>query len=136
MFCKPAFSKSLLLVGPNLTIGIDNISSNVSAFTSWQYFTTLSSARISSGDTELFNNLNIYPNPTSGIFNISFVSENENSFNLTILDSYGKIIEIENKELFIGEFTKQVNLSEYPKGIYIVQIKTNDSFISKRIVLQ
>ena len=84
----------------------------------------------------MFNNLNIYPNPTSGIFNISFVSEDENSFNLKILDSYGKIIEIENKELFIGEFTKQVNLSEYPRGIYIVQIKTNDSFISKRIVLQ
>ena len=84
----------------------------------------------------MFNNLNIYPNPTSGIFNISFVSEDENSFNLKILDSYGKIIEIENKKLFIGEFTKQVNLSEYPRGIYIVQIETNDSFISKRIVLQ
>ena len=49
---------------------------------------------------------------------------------------FGKIIELENKELFVGEFTKQVNLSEYPKGIYMVQIKTNDSFVSKRIVVQ
>ena len=72
----------------------------------------------------------------SNTINDSKATNINSSFNLTILDSYGKIIEIENKELFIGEFTKQVNLSEYPRGIYIVQIKTNDSFISKRIVLQ
>ena len=114
----------------------DAISSNVSAFNSWQYFTTLSSIRISAGDTDLINNLNIYPNPNRGVFNISFISEEVNSFQLTIVDAFGKIIELENKELFVGEFTKQVNLSEYPKGIYMVQIKTNDSFVSKRIVVQ
>ena len=85
-----------------------------------QYFTTLSSIRISSGDTDLINNLNIYPNPNRGVFNISFISDEVNSFQLTIVDAFGKIIELENKELFVGEFTKQVNLSEYPKGIYIL----------------
>ena len=63
-----------------------------------------------------------------------YIDKDLKSCDIAIND--GKIIEIENKELFIGEFTKQVNLSEYPRGIYIVQIKTNDSFISKRIVLQ
>ncbi|MGY8950140.1 MAG: T9SS type A sorting domain-containing protein [Flavobacteriales bacterium] len=43
---------------------------------------------------------------------------------------------IENNDIFIGEFTKQVDLSEYPKGIYMVQIRTNNSFITKRIVVQ
>ena len=43
---------------------------------------------------------------------------------------------IENKEIFVGEYTKQVNLSEYPQGIYMVQIKTNNSFITKRVVVQ
>ena len=114
----------------------DSLLTNVSAFTSWQYFNTLSSIRISAGDTELADNLNVYPNPTKGIFNISFVSDEVNSFELTIIDAFGKLIEMENKEMFIGEFTKQVNLSEYPQGIYMVQIKTNDSFISKRVVVQ
>ena len=47
----------------------------------------------------------------------------------------GKLIEMENKEMFVGEYTKQVDLSEYPRGIYMVQIRTQRSFISKRIVL-
>ena len=47
-----------------------------------------------------------------------------------------KEIIIENKDIFVGEYTKQIDLSEYPQGIYIVQIKTNDSFVSKRVVIQ
>ena len=114
----------------------DASSSNVSSFTSWQFFTTLSSSRISSGDDELAKNLNIYPNPTRGFFNISFVSDDIVSLELFVLDAYGKVI-IENKEsMFVGEYTKQIDLTEYPKGVYMVQIKTNNSFITKRVVVQ
>jgi len=108
----------------------------VSAFTSWQFFNTLSSIRISSGDAELIDNLNIYPNPTRGLFNISFVSDDIVTLELLVLNTSGKVIMIENKEMFVGEYTKQVDLSEYPKGIYMVQIRTNNSFITKRIVVQ
>ena len=114
----------------------DASESNVSAFTSWQYFNTLSSIRISSGDAELIDNLNIYPNPTRGLFNISFVSDDIVTLELLVLNASGKVIMIENKEMFVGEYTKQVDLSEYPKGIYMVQIRTNNSFITKRIVVQ
>jgi len=109
---------------------------NVSAFTSWQYFNTLSSIRISAGDQAIANNLNIYPNPTRGMFNISFVSDEVVSLNMSISDAYGKQILVETEEMFVGEYTKQVDLSAYPKGIYMVQIKTNDSFITKRVVVQ
>ncbi len=114
----------------------DSLQSNVSAWSSMQIFNTLSSIRIASGDTELSNNLNIYPNPTKGMFNISFITEEVVGLKLMIVDAYGKTILIENNDIFIGEFTKQVDLSEYPKGIYMVQIRTNNSFITKRIVVQ
>ena len=114
----------------------DLVSSNVSSFTSWQFFTTLSSIRISSGDAELIDNLKIYPNPTRGLFNISFVSDDIVTLELSVLDAYGKVIMTENKEMFVGEYTKQVDLSEYPQGIYMVHIKTNNSFITKRVVVQ
>jgi hypothetical protein len=114
----------------------DASESNVSSFTSWQYFTTLSSIRISSGDSELAKNLNIYPNPTRGLFNISFVSDDIVALELLVLDAYGKAIMIENREMFVGEYTKQVDLSDYPHVIYLLQIKTNDSFITKRVVVQ
>jgi hypothetical protein len=114
----------------------DASESNVSAFTSWQYFTTLSSNRITAGDTDLGTSLTIYPNPTRGIFNISFVSEEVDNFEITIVDAFGKIISNEDKQDFIGEYIKIVDLSNSPRGIYMVQIKTQDSFVTKRIVLQ
>ena len=109
---------------------------NNSNFTSFKYFTTLSSIRITAGDVDLMDNLNLYPNPTRGLFNISFVSEELDNFEITIVDAFGKIVSNEAQQNFIGEYTKQVDLSAYPRGIYMVQIKTQDSFVSKRIVLQ
>ena len=46
------------------------------------------------------------------------------------------LISYEEKQDFVGEYTKSVDLSAYAKGIYMVQIKTRESFITKRIVLQ
>jgi len=111
-------------------------SSNVSAFTSYNVFQTLSSNRITAGDTELSKNLNTYPNPTRGLFNISFISEKMDNFEITIVDAFGELVYQEEKQNFIGEYTKQVDLSDYNRGIYMVQFRTKDSFISKRIVLQ
>ena len=108
---------------------------NNSSWTSWQFFTT-SSNRITAGDFEIGINLNIFPNPTRGIFNISFITEKVDNFEITIVDAFGKFVSQEDKQDFIGEYTKQVDLSDFPRGIYMVQIRTQNSFVSKRIVLQ
>jgi hypothetical protein len=111
-------------------------SANISGFTSYNTFQTLSSNRITAGDTELGKNLNIYPNPTRGLFNVSFITEKADNFEITIIDAFGKLVSKEDKQDFIGEYTKQVDLSDFPRGIYMLQIRTQSSFVSKRIVLQ
>ena len=58
------------------------------------------------------------------------------NFEITLVDAFGQIILHEDKKDFIGEYTKMVDISNWPRGIYMVQIKTQDSFVSKRIVLQ
>ena len=71
-----------------------------------------------------------------GMININFVSEELDNFEITVIDAFGKLVSKEEKQNFVGEYTKQVDLSAYSRGIYMVQIKTQDSFVSKRIVLQ
>ena len=114
----------------------DESGQNNSPWTGWQFFTTLSSNRIIGGDVGLASNLNIYPNPTNGLFNISFVSDDIDYFELRVIDTYGKLIFNESKQEFAGEYTKVIDLTNWSKGIYVVQIKTKDSFVSKRVVLQ
>jgi hypothetical protein len=114
----------------------DSLCTNKSGWSSFQYFQTLSSNRIVAGDMKLGENLNIYPNPTKGLFNISFIAEKVDNFEITIVDAFGKLVSQEDKQDFIGEYTKQVDLSDSPRGIYLLQIRTQNSFVSKRIVLQ
>jgi hypothetical protein len=114
----------------------DSSGSYNSGWTPWDTLSTLPSSRIAIGDSKLANKLNIFPNPTREIFNISFISEEMDNFKISIVDVYGKAVTSEYKHDFIGEYKKQLNLSGYPKGIYMVQIKTSNSFVSKRVVLQ
>ena len=42
----------------------------------------------------------------------------------------------DNLEQFIGEYTKQIDLTKNPKGIYFLEIETNDGIINKKLILQ
>ena len=81
------------------------------------------------------NNLNVYPNPSRDIFNISFYSESKQSLDLRIIDQLGEIIVEDNRDGYIGEYTKQYNLKNYSKGVYYLEIVTDKGVINKKLVL-
>jgi hypothetical protein len=82
------------------------------------------------------NNLSIYPNPSRDIFNVSFTSEDAQDLSIKILNVIGEELVSENLEQFIGEYTKQINLMDNAKGIYFLEIETNDGIINKKLILQ
>jgi len=82
------------------------------------------------------NNLDIYPNPSRDVFNISFISEKEQNLRIRILSVVGAEVFMEDRENFIGEYTKQVSLDNYGKGIYFLEIETNNGIINKKLILQ
>ena len=81
-------------------------------------------------------NLNVYPNPTRGSFNISFISEEFSDFEIHISDAFGNLFIHEKLRNYIGQYTKSFDLSNSPKGVYMLQVRTREQFISKRIVIQ
>jgi hypothetical protein len=93
-----------------------------------------SSIRVEGGSA--INNLNIYPNPSRDVFNISFTSEEVQNLKVRILNIIGEELINENLEQFIGEYTKQINLSDNAKGVYCLEIETNDGVINKKLILQ
>jgi hypothetical protein len=42
----------------------------------------------------------------------------------------------ETKDQFIGEYTKQISLDDYGKGIYFLEIETSTGIINKKLILQ
>ena len=81
-------------------------------------------------------NLDIYPNPSRDVFNISFTSETIQDLKVRVLNVIGEELINEDLQQFIGEYTKQIELSNNAKGIYFLEIETNEGVINKKLILQ
>jgi len=104
------------------------------AWTSPIFWTQPNAIRVEGGT--VINNLAIYPNPSRDIFNVSFTSDTKQDLRVRIMNVIGEEVINDNLEQFIGEYTKQINLSDNAKGIYFLEIKTNDGIINKKLILQ
>jgi hypothetical protein len=93
-----------------------------------------SSIRVEGGTT--INNLDVYPNPSRDIFNVSFTSEDVQNLDVRIINVIGEVVYTENLNKFVGEYTKQVDLSTYTKGVYFLEITTDNGVINKKLILQ
>lgn len=78
------------------------------------------------------NEINIYPNPTSGKFNIEF--GNSSSGKVTVFDALGKVVSENNITANSGNLN--LNLSDYPAGIYFVKVNAGEEIIMKKLIKQ
>jgi chitodextrinase len=69
----------------------------------------------------------IYPNPVNG--NTLFFTTNKEA-SVQIYNVLGKLI----KTAFVSENKKQIDISNLSKGIYLVKIKMNTKFITKKLI--
>tara|TARA_B100000902_G_scaffold395320_1_gene453645 strand:- start:104 stop:4645 length:4542 start_codon:yes stop_codon:yes gene_type:complete len=88
------------------------------------------------GEEYTVSNLEVYPNPSRDIFNISFTSEEIQNVSVRVLNLLGELIVKEDLQQFVGEYVKVLNLNNYEKGVYLLEIKTNHGVINKKLILQ
>lgn len=62
-----------------------------------------------------YNQLKIYPNPTNSQINICLPEDNSNA-QMQILSSIGQV-------MYTGACKQQIDISDYPQGIYIIRIQ-------------
>lgn len=80
-------------------------------------------------ETNLSNSFDIYPNPTTGTFYL--IKDNSlqlGAFNMKITSIEGKIM-TKKSEL---NYSREFNISDYPKGIYLVIITDNKGGIFRK----
>ncbi len=80
--------------------------------------------------------LNVYPNPNNGKFRIDFDAEGLRNVEITISDITGKVIYANDLGKVSGSQREEVNLSNYAKGVYIVQLKSDDVVVSRKVSAQ
>ena len=74
-------------------------------------------------------NVEIYPNPASNFININ--SNSNETSELIIKDMSGRVVSSEKFNSMI-----KVNVDNYSKGIYLIDIKNSQGFYSQKITIQ
>lgn len=81
------------------------------------------------------SSLNIYPNPSNGIFKISYTAGQPGNYKVEVINERGQIVMTENKIDFSGNFSKEINISNLSKGIYLVKVSGNQKEVVKKLIL-
>lgn len=76
-------------------------------------------------DQQISESVSCYPNPTDGILYI----ESDKDFRITILSTTGRVL-IDKKN------QKEIDLTDYPQGLYILQIEIDGKRITEKIIKQ
>lgn len=79
--------------------------------------------------------LNIYPNPTNGILNIS-LSNQGNEFSNSSYDL--RIVNMMGKEVYRPGFKNQINVSNLANGVYILYLTNKDTkqTVTQKLIIQ
>lgn len=78
--------------------------------------------------------LNYYPNPTEGKFNLSFQGKSVPT-EVRITDLTGKTIFSDVISDFEGQYNNDIDLNDQSKGVYIMQIIQGNKAVNKKIII-
>ena len=70
--------------------------------------------------------LNVYPNPNTGNFNISFSTISGITYHVSVYNELGQCVATKTIENADGKYIYPINLSEFGKGVYSVVLKYGD----------
>jgi len=83
--------------------------------------------------SETLIDINIFPNPSSNIFNLEYNSDSESK--ILVTNILGEQIYYESNQSF-GKYNTQIDLSDFSKGIYNLTIKTSYGISNYKLILQ
>ena len=78
------------------------------------------------------NSIQIYPNPTRGIFKVVPGRAGIGAMDITVQDLNGKVI---MKRRCKGEKENQIDISTAPQGAYHIIIKTDTDLLVRKLVV-
>jgi len=80
--------------------------------------------------------ITVYPNPNDGIFRVDFEIEGLKDLEIRITDVTGRVVFTKDVGKASGAYRENIDISNYAKGMYLLQIKSDDVVVSRRVTIQ
>ncbi len=79
--------------------------------------------------------LKISPNPSKNLFNITFTVEKNSDIRLRIFNVVGDEIFSNYLIDFSGDYNTNINLQDYSRGVYFLEVSTSKGIVNKKLIL-
>lgn len=87
-------------------------------------------------DIDLAESIFVFPNPTSGSFQVDLVIEGTDRIEMTMTDLAGRVLHAEAIEPGNGMYTKQIDVGDVPTGVYILTFNIADKLYYKKLAIE
>jgi len=81
------------------------------------------------------SSLNVYPNPTSGKFDLTLTNVDKVNGDINVYDMTGRKVYTQKVDV-TGFYSTSIDLSSFAKGLYTVQVRTEKGVASKNISVE
>lgn len=95
---------------------------------------TLNCARRGVAAIEKSDSISVYPNPSSGIFNVSLVRETSATAKISVEDVTGKTVYLATENLEAGENKLTLDLNDLASGAYILTLEIDDARATHKLI--
>jgi hypothetical protein len=82
--------------------------------------------------------INVFPNPSDGRFQLSFEYSEKGQISAKVFDITGKLVKNITEDLVIGEtsVTASIDLDNPGSGIYFIRIEMGGKLLTKKIIIR
>jgi len=135
------------------TVGINNVAHSTDVMFRWEFYgdpsglgdnlyiddiNIVDASVTGIQNVENLVNLNLYPNPSTGVVNLAFNFTENHSVSVQVNDMLGRVIETTDNKLYqAGETTIILGAKNtYQTGVYFVNITVDGQKISKKVIVE
>ncbi len=88
------------------------------------------------GEIPGISEFNVFPNPNSGRFTMTLKGEPQTSLELSFTNVLGQRLLNEKADFRSGQISREFSFGQLPAGMYILQVKSGDKAIFRKLIIE
>jgi hypothetical protein len=107
--------------------------SNSSNWSTTSYFSTLGSGRLAEQDVSYSFDVNLFPNPTTGLLSCIIMSENSANVQIRLFDVMGRLMLEQSIYTNTDVHQHNIDITQLPAGMYLLNIRKENELLTYKI---